>query len=59
MTIDITKWSNELLLKMIHMIEHDRLSASTMLGDQTPVEDPWPAGYEELVEEAQKRKLCL
>ena len=59
MGTDVREYKNVELLDLIHAIERARLlrSANARTGDV--VGDPWPDGYQDLVEEAQRRKLCL
>jgi hypothetical protein len=52
-------YHNVELLDLIHAIERARLLRSADARTNDVVHDPWPSDYAALVNEAQRRKLCL
>lgn len=55
----VRDYKNEELLDLIHAIERARLLRSADARTKDVVGDPWPSDYQDLVTEAQRRKLCL
>ncbi len=56
---DIATLTNADLLGRLHATERTRVLHSAEATSQQVMTDPWPAGYEALVAEAQRRGLCL
>lgn len=59
--MDLNKVPHRELLTVLHAMEMSRLMATEVTGrDNWPaLVAPWPDGYEVIVAEAQRRKLCL
>jgi hypothetical protein len=56
---DVGAYNNVELLDAIHAVERARLLRSAGARSKDVVPDPWPSDYADLVNEAQRRKLCL
>ena len=56
---DVLDYSNLELLALIHALEHGRLVKSEESRTSSPMSDPYPPEYGDLITEAQRRNLCL